>query len=189
MAAIVDALTRTPRPEGKGPEVLDVPNVPEVPEGIAPANASASSGLDLGVLGQVLGFHLARAAVETYALFERHVGKPFQLRKVEYSLLLLLLANAGPSPKLTPKLLGSALALTAPNLTLLVDRLVQRDLVRRERSLTDRRSQHIVLTDAGRMLAMQSAAAAPGMERELLARLSPVERLMLIELLRKVADR
>ena len=155
----------------------------------AQASASGDASLRLGVLGQVLGFHLARAAVETYALFERHVGQPFKLRKVEYSLLLLLLANDAASPNLTPKRLGRALALTAPNLTLLLDRLVQRDLVRRERSLTDRRSQHIVLTDAGRVLAVQSAAAAPGMERELLARLSPAERLMLIELLRKVADR
>ena len=155
----------------------------------AQASASGDASLRLGVLSQVLGFHLARAAVETHALFERHVGQPFKLRKVEYSLLLLLLDNDAALPNVTPKRLGRALALTAPNLTLLLDRLVQRELVRRERSLTDRRSQHIVLTDAGRMLAVQSAAAAPGMERELLARLSPAERLMLIELLRKVADR
>ncbi len=166
-------------------------NLPSAAD-LAPAAAlaqPAGGGLSLGVLDQVLGFHLARAAVETYTLFERHVGGPFQLRKVEYSLLQLLLANAAPSPGLTPKLLGRTLALTAPNLTLLVDRLVQRDLVRRERSLSDRRSQHIVLTEAGHSLAALSAAAAPTMERELLARLSLAERLMLIELLRKVADR
>ena len=61
----------------------------------AQASASGDASLLLGVLGQVLGFHLARAAVETHALFERHVGQPFKLRKVEYSLLLLLLDRKG----------------------------------------------------------------------------------------------
>ena len=160
--------------------------VQAAPQAVATADGSAPSlgEVNLGALGQVLGFHLARAAVETHTLFERHVGIPLKLRKVEYSLLLLLLANGA----LTPKRLGRALALTAPNLTLLLDRLVQRGLLRRERSLTDRRSQNIVLTDAGRSLAETGAAAAPAMERDLLARLSPAERMMLIELLRKVAD-
>jgi DNA-binding MarR family transcriptional regulator len=90
----------------------------------------------------VLGYHVAQAAVTTVDMFERHIGQPFGLRKVEYSLLLLLLAN-GP---LTPKRLGQALALSGPKLTLLLDRLQERSLLRRERSATDGRSQNIVLT-------------------------------------------
>jgi DNA-binding MarR family transcriptional regulator len=145
----------------------------------------APSELSLGTLADVLGFHLARASAVTVELFERHVGGPLQLRKVEYSLLLLLQAN-GP---LTPKRLLQALALSAPNLSLLIDRLEHRALVRRERSETDRRSQNIVLTDAGQALAQRGAEAAPTMERDLLDRLSHAERLMLIELLRKVGAR
>jgi len=141
--------------------------------------------LSLGVLSDVLGYHIAQAAVTTVDTFERHVGQPFGLRKVEYSLLLLLLAN-GP---LTPKRLGQALALSAPNLTQLLDRLQDRALIRRERSATDGRSQNIVLTDAGQHLAEAGAAAAEPMERELDDRLSRAERMMLIELLRKVAGR
>ena len=163
-----------------------IANLPKPRTGLASAAQAAqveAERLSLGVLGQILGFHLARASVEAYALFERHVGVPFGLRKVEYSLLLLVLANGAP----TPKRLGRALALTAPNLTLLIDRLAQRDLVRRERNPRDRRSQHIVLTNAGRSLAERSAQAAPEMERDLLSRLSAAERLMLIELLQKVA--
>jgi DNA-binding MarR family transcriptional regulator len=149
------------------------------------ASRNASTALSLGVLTDVLGYHLAQATVTTMDTFERHVGKPFGLRKVEYSLLLLLLAN-GP---LNPKRLGQALALSAPNLTMLLDRLQQRSLIRRERSATDGRSQNIVLTDAGRHQATESAAAAGAMEQELADRLSRAERLMLIELLRKVAGR
>ena len=150
-----------------------------------PARRTASEPLSLGVLSDVLGYHVAQAAVTTYATFESHIGTPFGLRKVEYSLLMLVLAN-GP---LTPKRLGQALALSAPNLTLLLDRLQGRGLIRRERSATDGRSQNIVLTDDGRALADASAAAAGPMEAELADRLSRAERLMLIELLRKVAGR
>ncbi len=145
----------------------------------------AGQALSLGVLEEVLGFHLATATVTTMDTFYRHVGTPLNLRKVEYSLLLLLLAN-GP---LAPKRLGQALALSAPNLTLLLDRLQQRDLIRRERSEADRRSHNVVLTAEGQRVAEAGAQAAVPMERELDERLSRAERLMLIELLRKVAGR
>ena len=49
--------------------------------------APARSALDLGVLTDVLGYHVAQAAVTTYATFEQFIGEPFGLRKVEYSLL------------------------------------------------------------------------------------------------------
>jgi len=151
----------------------------------ADGHAGSATRLSLGVLSDVLGYHVAQAAVTTVALYDRHIGQPFGLRKVEFSLLLLLQAN-GP---LTPKRLGHALALSGPNLTLLLDRLQQRALLRRERSTTDGRSQNIVLTDAGRQIAQAAGEAAAPMERELDDRLSRAERLMLIELLRKVAGR
>lgn len=144
-----------------------------------------SQPLSLGVLTDVLGYHIAQAAVTTYATFESHIGQPHNLRKVEYSLLMLLLANGA----LTPKRLGHALALSGPNLTLLLDRLQGRGLIRRERSTTDGRSQNIVLTDDGHRLAADTAVSAGPMEREMDDRLSRAERLMLIELLRKVAGR
>ena len=149
------------------------------------APRTADQPLSLGVLSDVLGYHVAQAAVTTVDMFERHVGQPYGLRKVEYSLLLLLLANGA----LTPKRLGQALALSGPNLTLLLDRLQDRGLLRRERSATDGRSQNIVLTDAGQALTQAAGEAAAPMERELDDRLSRAERLMLIELLRKVAGR
>ena len=67
--------------------------------------------------------------------------------------------------------------------------LQQRGLIRRERSESDRRSHNIVLTDEGLRVARAGADAAEPMERELDERLSRAERLMLIELLRKVAGR
>lgn len=143
------------------------------------------SDVALGPLGDAVGYHIAQAAVETNASFERHVGQPFELRKVEYSLLMLLNANGA----LPPKRLGQTLTLTAPNLTLLLDRLQHRGLITRERNPADGRSQHIVLTDLGQRTARDAAAAAVPMERDLLDRLSRAEHAMLIELLCKLAGR
>ena len=147
-----------------------------------PADVSA---LSLGPLSGVLGYHIAQASVTTGDLFERHIGHPLGLRKVKYSLLMLILAN-GP---LAPKRLAKALALSAPNLTMLLDRLQERGLLWRERSQVDRRSQNVVLTDEGERIARVSAEAASTMELALFDRLSRAEHAMLIELLRKVAAR
>ena len=95
------------------------------------------SALSLGPLSGVVGYHVAQAAVATYTTFERHIGKPFGLRKEEFSLLMLLHAN-GP---LAPKRLAATLTLTAPKLTLVLDRLQERGLLRRERNPADGRSR------------------------------------------------
>lgn len=145
--------------------------------------ADTEREIALGPLTGIVGYHIAQAAVTTFSSFERHIGKPFGLRKVEFSLLMLLMAN-GP---LSPKRLGATLTLTAPNLTLLLDRLQDRGLLRRERNPNDGRSQNIVLTDKGQRLARDSAAASQPMERELQGTLSRAEHAMLIELLCRLA--
>jgi DNA-binding MarR family transcriptional regulator len=141
--------------------------------------------LSLGPLTGIVGFHVAQAAVTTYEAFEKHIGVPFGLRKVEFSLLILLHANGA----LSPKQLATALTLTSPNLTLLLDRLQARGLLKRERNPSDGRSQHIRLTDTGQRVARDGAAAAQPMERELQQRLSKAEHAMLIELLCRLAGR
>ena len=153
------------------------------PTSSLPGAATRGERIQLGPLEGILGFHLARAAVTTYATFERSIGAPFDLRKVEFSLLMLLLVNA----PVTPKELLQPLALTAPKLSLLVDGLVERGLVRRERNPSDGRSQHLVLTDRGRKLARAASEAAVPMEQALLSRLTRAEHAMLIELLDKLA--
>ena len=153
----------------------------------APRTATpAGEHLAIGALADIVGYHIAQAAVVTYASYETHLGKPFGLRKEEFSLLMLLHANGA----LSPKRLAQTLTLSAPNLTLMLDRLQGRSLLRRERNPHDGRSQHIVLTESGDRLARECAAAALPMERELTGqRLSPAEHAMLIELLDKLAAR
>lgn len=136
-------------------------------------------------LARLLGYQIAQARTVTMDTFFRHIGEPLQLRPVEFSTLMLLRGGE----EISHKRLARTLALSAPALTLLLDRLQRRGLVERVRSETDRRSQHVVLTAAGRRLADRSEAAARVMEDELLDTLSPAEHAMLLELLRKVAGR
>jgi DNA-binding MarR family transcriptional regulator len=150
---------------------------------VAEGAVAADGALDLGTLRDVLGFHVTLANITTVALFERHVGQPFGLRKAEYSLLMLLLAN-GPT---AAKRLARTLRLSAPALTMLIDRMQDKQWLRRERNPADRRSQLIVLTADGQALAKRTQAASKAMEASLQRRLSRAERAMLIELLAKLA--
>jgi DNA-binding MarR family transcriptional regulator len=146
------------------------------------AAKKTSSHVALGALGEQLGFHLAQASVITTAAYNTCVGEPLQLRKVEYSLLMLLRANGA----LSPKQLAKALALTAPNLTLLLDRLQERELIVRERNPNDGRSQHVRLSSVGEDLVKRADVAAVDMKRHWQTHLSAAENAMLMELLTKV---
>ena len=87
---------------------------------------------------------------------------------------------------LAPKPLARALAVSAPNLTLLLDRLQDSDLVLRAPNPKDGRSQHVSLSAKGLQLAQRAAQAAIPMETELMGRLTSAEHAMLIELLLKL---
>lgn len=143
----------------------------------------APAALDESALAHLVGYHLAKADVPARRAFERHLGAPLRLQPVEFSLLVLLLANGSA----TPKQLSQALDVAPPKVTLLVDRLAERALLRRQRSAVDGRALDVLLTDAGRDLATQALRISRTMESTLLQSLSPAERAMLVELLAKLA--
>lgn len=169
---------------------LAMPDTPSpAPADAAPRRSRRSTNSKPGALVQdlltgVIGYQIAQAQITTRSLFFRHVGTVLELRPVEYSLLLLLATNRD----VTPKQLAQALELSAPNLTILLDKQQERGLLERVRSDTDRRSQHVLLTAAGQALAEQAIALTPQMEAELDACLTQAERAMLLELLGKVAE-
>ena len=134
-------------------------------------------------LHTALGYQLAQAAIVTTRVFLEQVGKPFELRPVEFTVLSLVNENPGVSAKQ----LARALAVTPPNITTWIDRLEQRGLVERERSSVDRRAQHIRTTTAGAELAFKTVNRIVAAEQQALAALSPAERAMLFELLHKTA--
>jgi DNA-binding MarR family transcriptional regulator len=79
------------------------------------------------------------------------------------------------------------MGVAAPNMTGILHRLEARGLVERQRSGSDKRKQHIVLTDKGRSQLREAQAAAKPMDKTWLARLSRAEVAMLMELLDKLA--
>lgn len=154
---------------------------PPVAAGVA-APRSAGAPLDESGLGHLVGYLLAKAEVPAQRIFKRHVGAPLQLRAVEFSLLVLLLTNGSA----TPKQLALTLDLPPPQVTMLVDRMVDRGLVRRQRSTRDGRALDLTLTPAGQDLARRAHRASTTMEAAWLQGLSPAERAMLAELLAKL---
>lgn len=144
---------------------------------------SSPGGLNHAGLQHLLGYLLAQAEIPARALFFQHVGEPLKLRPVEFSILMLLAFNPGA----TPKKLSQALAVSAPNLTVLLDRMAEKGWLERQRSESDRRAQHVHLTRAGRELAHQAHQVSLTMEHDLLSQFSEGERAMLRELLGKLA--
>ncbi len=131
----------------------------------------------------VLGYALAQASIVTNDCFAQAAGQALELHRVEFTILQLVSENA----PVTPGKLAKSLAMTAPGVTIWLDRLQVRALIRRARSDTDRRVQHLGVTDAGRTLVAQALEMLLQAEQRALASLSAGERQILLELLHKVA--
>ncbi len=164
--------------------------------GVRPAGAGGAPALGLehrlppigapaveGVLAENIAYHIALASAATNRQFARHIGEPLALRPVEYSLLMLLSAHGA----LAPTQLARALALAPPSLTMLLDRLGERGLIERARSQADRRSRRVSLTPQGHRLARTAERRTPALNATINGVLSAGERMLLLELLRKVA--
>jgi DNA-binding MarR family transcriptional regulator len=144
---------------------------------------SPSHGLDQSCMGHLLGYQITQANVSSRKAFLKHIGEPYKLSPVEFTILMLVAHNRDA----TQKQLSHSLAVSAPNLTALLDRMSERDLLKRVRNETDRRSQHVRLTRKGAALVREVREVALTMEQDLLRQLSDAERAILIELLQKVA--
>jgi DNA-binding MarR family transcriptional regulator len=141
-----------------------------------------TAALDQSRLTHLVGYAATRASVELKKSFGKHLG-PLQLKAVEFSILVLVASNE----QVNQKQLGQALDVSPPNLAVTLDRMVERGWVERVRSTEDRRSQMVVLTASGQKLVQRAEKIASTMENETLQVLSAAERLLLLELLLKVA--
>ena len=140
-------------------------------------------GVDHSRMQELLGYCLAQAAILTETTFDNAISKTLQLRQVEFTVMTLIDSNA----LVTQKKLSVALAVAAPNLTVILDKMEARGLLKRIRSEEDRRIQHLELTTTGRTTLKKAWSIATGMEADILSHLSNAERVMLFELLMKVA--
>ena len=170
------------------PDLARAPvDIPALAQNEASADeTSASPGrhatLDQARLQHLVGYAASRASIELKKTFARHLG-PLDLKAVEFSILVLVAANG----EVNQKQLGDALDVSAPNMAVTLDRMVERGWVERVRSTQDRRAMNIHLTPAGQDLVQRAERIARTMENAPLRMLSPAERALLIELLLKVA--
>lgn len=144
---------------------------------------STARRLEQSRLTHLVGYAASRASIELKKTFARHLG-PLELKAVEFSILVLVASN----PDVNQKELGAALDVSAPNMAITLDRLVERGWVERVRATHDRRAQLIHLTPPGREFVRRAERIAATMENAALTALSPAERALLIELLLKVAQ-
>jgi DNA-binding MarR family transcriptional regulator len=120
--------------------------------------------------------------------FERATAKNFAslgLEPGEFDLLGTLL-RAGPPHRMSAGALGKALMITSGSVTNRVDRLEERDLIRRTDDPDDRRGVQVELTAKGLRAVDGALDRHLAIERELIAALSPAQRTQLADLLRRL---
>lgn len=121
----------------------------------------------------------ARLGPRIDAVFER-----FGLRSADFAVLATLVRLGGR--KISQKRLIGELDLSAGTISLRVDRLVSRGLVRREPDPADGRGAHVLLTERGRSLFEACAPEHLANTRDLLCGLTPAEHEQLGMLLGKL---
>lgn len=133
-------------------------------------------------IDDIIGYQITRANLVSRANFDRAVTQPFELRPVEFTILQLL--HEGQCTTLSQ--LSKELQMTPPSVSVWLDKLAARGVLQRSKSESDGRTQHLRLTGSGTELTVRAHAALVESEQQFMAALSPGERVMLAEILRKL---
>jgi DNA-binding MarR family transcriptional regulator len=137
--------------------------------------------VDLGALPELVGYHLRMAQVTVFRDFDRELAG-LDMTPAIFGVLEVLQHNKG----LTQTRLATAIGLDRSSLVPLLDKLQKRNLVAREASVKDRRSNHLFLTPEGRQLLVKADKRVKLHEQRVLASLSKTEVKQLIKLLMKI---
>jgi DNA-binding MarR family transcriptional regulator len=132
---------------------------------------------------RLVGYRLAQAGAAANRVFDEHLGKPLALRRVDYTVLVLVDANHDATNRQLTRLLG----LSMPYLTVTLDKLVAKGLIARVPNAVDRRSSLLRLSKEGKKLVRKADVIAETMESALLGRLTQGEAAILFELLDKIS--
>lgn len=108
--------------------------------------------------------------------------KPFELRMLTYTALVLIVDN----PRLSQSQLADAMDVERPNLVVIVDELEQRELIVRERVPTDRRAYALSATLKGSQLCKKAVQAVCDHEKILLHGIDPQTREAMIAALQLI---
>lgn len=114
-------------------------------------------------LQQFVGYHLKRGSNAVLGDLT-FVLKPFELRMITYTALVLIVDNPG----LRQSQLADAMDIERPNLVIIIDELERRDLIVRDKVPTDRRAYALRATLAGHQLYERTLKAVKEHEAALL---------------------
>lgn len=170
----------SPSPPRRGRRPARAP----LPDDLDETGEATSGGeLDLAELTGVVGYVMRRAQI---AIFEDFIARfaALDLKPAQYSVLLVI----GRNPGRKQSEIAAALGIQRPNFVAMLDELERRGLAERVRSVTDRRSHAIVLTDDGRALLDRALAVQADQEAIIASRLGPGGREALVDQLHRLVS-
>jgi DNA-binding MarR family transcriptional regulator len=138
---------------------------------------------DLGGLNGIVGFHIRLAHGAVY----RHFTETFldlDLTQKQVSALWLV----SEFPGISQIDLGGRLRMDRATTMTIVNRLQEREYLRRERSVSDARKQALYLTDAGEAALAKAKAAIAAHEAWLKGRFTREETEKLVEMLARIHE-
>jgi DNA-binding MarR family transcriptional regulator len=138
--------------------------------------------IELGELSEFAGYALKRAQLKIFEDFLRCVA-PLELTPAQFSVLLLLERNPGRNQTEIANTLG----ILRPNFVAMLDGLESRELCARTRSVNDRRSYNLVLTDKGRATLARAKKLVARHEARLNELLGATNRAALVAMLSRIA--
>jgi DNA-binding MarR family transcriptional regulator len=151
-------------------------------EAEASPRGPAGEEIDLGPFGDFIGFQLRMAQIASFQSYARH-AQGIGLSPGRFAALILIDRNPGISQTALSRAIGS----DKSTLTPLLDDLVKRGLISRERTRADRRLYELKLTDPGRKAMRAMHERALRHESELDAIVGPRERAQFMKILRKIS--
>ena len=135
-------------------------------------------------LQQFVGYHMKRAFNVIQADLTKTL-KPFELRMLTYSALVLIVDNSG----LSQSQLAEAMDVERPNMVVIVDELEQRALIVRERVPTDRRTYALRPTLLGQHVCKRAVEAVAQHEQLLLHGIDDAAQATIISALKVIQSR
>lgn len=137
-----------------------------------------SPPIDLGPLESLVGYVLRRAQLAVFEDVIRALSA-LDLRPGQFSTLLVIERNPGR----TQSEIAASLGIRPPNFAAMLDELETRDLAKRVKSTTDRRSYSLALTRKGKTLLAEALKLAREHDDRVMRPLGPDGQAKLLELL------
>jgi DNA-binding MarR family transcriptional regulator len=148
------------------------------------APAAPEIATSLGVLDELIGYHLRRASAVLATDFARML-EGTDMRQVLFGILSVVRENPG----INQGAVGRTLGIQRANMVAPVNDLAERGLIARQADKEDRRAFSLALTPKGEALFGDVLARIRAHEEAMLSDLSSGERATLIELLGRIEAR